>query len=132
MKKLFLLLLPGLLFVGCSLDADNPNNLLEDQLDVRAFSPMVNGLEGVLVRAYGNILAPYSVASAEMIWIGSRDAWQQLNFGHVDNINNEFVDAAFFYVAEARLWDDDVIARGAEFSTTEAFCDKNRTDWARA
>jgi len=132
MKKLFLLLLPGLLFVGCSLDADNPNNLLEDQLDVRAFSPMVNGLEGVLVRAYGNILAPYSVASDEMIWIGSRDAWQQLNFGNVDNINNEFVDAAFFYVAEARYWADDVISRGEEFSTSNAFSSANKSDLVRA
>ena len=93
---------------------------------------MVNGLEGVTVRAYGNILAPYSVASDEMIWIGSRDAWQQLNFGNVDNINNEFVDAAFFYVAEARYWADDVIARGEEFSTSNAFTSKNRTDLARA
>ena len=67
-----------------------------------------------------------------MIWIGSRDAWQQLNFGNVDNINNEFVDAAFFYVAEARFWADDVIARGEEFSTTDAFSAANRTDLARA
>jgi len=120
------------MFLGCSLDANNPNNLLEEQLGVSAFSPMVNGLEGVTIRAYGNILAPYSVASDEMIWIGSRDAWQQLNFGNVDNINNEFVDAAFFYVAEARYWADDVIARGEEFSTSNAFSDKNRTDLARA
>jgi len=76
MKKTFILLTSIIMFLGCSLDANNPNNLLEDQLGVSAFSPMVNGLEGVLVRAYGNILAPYSVASDEMIWIGSRDACQ--------------------------------------------------------
>ena len=132
MKKTFILIASIIMFLGCSLDANNPNNLLEEQLSVSAFSPMVNGLEGVTVRAYGNILAPYSVASDEMIWIGSRDAWQQLNFGNVDNINNEFVDAAFFYVAEARYWADDVIARGEEFSTSNAFSDKNRTDLARA
>jgi hypothetical protein len=132
MKKTFILLTSIIMFLGCSLDANNPNNLLEDQLGVSAFSPMVNGLEGVLVRAYGNILAPYSVASDEMIWIGSRDAWQQLNFGNVDNINNEFVDAAFFYVAEARYWADDVIARGEEFSTSNAFSSKNKADLARA
>lgn len=132
MKKTFILIASIIMFLGCSLDANNPNNLLEEQLGVSAFSPMVNGLEGVTVRAYGNILAPYSVASDEMIWIGSRDAWQQLNFGNVDNINNEFVDAAFFYVAEARYWADDVIARGEEFSTSNAFSDKNRTDLARA
>ena len=132
MKKTFILLTSIIMFLGCSLDANNPNNLLEDQLGVSAFSPMVNGLEGVLVRAYGNILAPYSVASDEMIWIGSRDAWQQLNFGNVDNINNEFVDAAFFYVAEARYWADDVIARGEEFSTSNAFSSKNQADLVRA
>jgi hypothetical protein len=132
MKKTYIFIASILVFLGCSLDANNPNNLLEEQLDVTAFSPMVNGLEAITVRAYGNILAPYSVASDEMIWIGSRDAWQQLNFGNVDNINNEFVDAAFFYVAEARFWADDVIARGEEFSTTNAFSDKNRTDLARA
>ena len=132
MKKTFILIASIIMFLGCSLDANNPNNLLEEQLSVSAFSPMVNGLEGVTVRAYGNILAPYSVASDEMIWIGSRYAWQQLNFGNVDNINNEFVDAAFFYVAEARYWADDVIARGEEFSTSNAFSDKNRTDLARA
>ena len=132
MKKTFILIASIIMFLGCSLDANNPNNLLEEQLGVSAFTPMVNGLEGVTVRAYGNILAPYSVASDEMIWIGSRDAWQQLNFGNVDNINNEFVDAAFFYVAEARYWADDVIARGEEFSTSNAFTSKNRTDLARA
>ena len=62
------------LFVGCSLDTDNPNNLVEEDLDIRAFGPMVNGLEAVVVRAYGNILAPYSTASDEMVWSGSRDA----------------------------------------------------------
>ena len=132
MKKTFILIASIIMFLGCSLDANNPNNLLEEQLGVSAFSPMVNGLEGVTIRSYSNILAPYSVASDEMIWIGSRDAWQQLNFGNVDNINNEFVDAAFFYVAEARYWADDVIARGEEFSTSNAFSDKNRTDLARA
>jgi len=132
MKKTFILIASIIMILVCSLDANNPNNLLEEQLGVSAFSPMVNGLEGVTIRAYGNILAPYSVASDEMIWIGSRDAWQQLNFGNVDNINNEFVDAAFFYVAEARYWADDVIARGEEFSTSNAFSDKNRTDLARA
>ncbi|MCY4298916.1 MAG: hypothetical protein OXC61_06415, partial [Flavobacteriaceae bacterium] len=53
----------------CELETDNPNNLLEEGLSVTAFTPMVNGAEGALVRAYGNILAPYSTASDELIWI---------------------------------------------------------------
>ena len=120
------------LFVGCSLDTDNPNNLVEEDLDIRAFGPMVNGLEAVVVRAYGNILAPYSTASDEMVWSGSRDAWQQLNFGNIDNINNEFTDAAFFYVAEARYWSDAVIALGLEYSATNAWSTINEKDMARA
>ena len=107
--------------IGCELETDNPNNLLEEGLSVTAFNPMVNGAEGALVRAYGNILAPYSTASDEMIWIGSRDAWQQLNFGNVSNPNNEFTDAAYFYVNEARFWADDVIKRGLEFKSDPAY-----------
>ena len=132
MKNLFLLTISSLLFMSCSLDANNPNSLGEEQLDITAFSPMVNGLEGVLVRAYGNVLAPYSVASDEMICCGSRDSWQQLNFGSVDNINNEFVDAAFPYIAESRYWADTVISYGEEFSTSNAFTASNKTDLARA
>ena len=132
MKNLFILTISCLLFVSCSLDANNPNSLGEEQLDITAFSPMVNGLEGVLLRAYGNILAPYSVASDEMIWCGSRDAWQQLNWGNVDNINNEFVDAAFPFVAESRYWADTVISYGEEFSSSNAFSASNKTDLARA
>lgn len=127
-----LLLILVFIAQGCSLDAENPNNLLEEELTLTAFKPMVNGLEGVLTRAYGNILAPYSVASDEMIWIGSRDAWNQLNFGNLDNINNEFTDAAFFYVAEARYWADDVITRGEEFSSRPDFSSSNKSDLTRA
>ena len=114
---------------GCDLETDNPNNLLEDGLTLTAFTPMVNGVEGALVRAYGNILAPYSTASDEMIWIGSRDAWQQLNFGNVSNPNNEFTDAAYFYVNEARYWADDVIQRGLEFKSDPVY--NNDSDLVR-
>lgn len=131
-KYLGLSIFSLVLLSGCSLDAENPNNLLEESLDIRAFGPMVNGLETTVVRAYGNILAPYSVASDEMVWIGSRDAWNQLNFGNIDNINNEFVDAAYPYVSEARYWADDVIARGVEFSNSNAFTATNRADLVRA
>lgn len=123
--KLYLLnkvsVLSILLITGfaCDLETENPNNLLEEGLNVKAFLPMVNGVEGTLVRAYGNILAPYSTASDEMIWIGSRDAWQQLNFGNVGNPNNEFTDAAYFYVNEARYWADDVIARGKDLKAND-------------
>ena len=37
----------------------------------------------LVARAIGAISAPYSTATDEVIWIGSRDAWQQLQFGNV-------------------------------------------------
>ena len=114
---LFIFLIGGLL-TNCDglLDADNPNNLLEENLDdPRAFNSMVNGVQATTTRAFANILTPYSVGTDEMIWIGSRDAWQQLNFGSINDINNEFTDAAFFFVAEARWWADEVISRGEGF-----------------
>ena len=116
--------------IGCELETDNPNNLLEDGLNITAFTPMINGAEGALVRAYGNILAPYSTASDELIWIGSRDAWQQLNFGNVGNPNNEFTDAAYFYVNEARFWADEVIRRGEKFKSDPLY--DNDSDLVRA
>lgn len=111
-------LLGSVWLTSCSdlLQADNPNNLLEEDLgDPRAFNSMVNGAQSVVTRALANILMPYCDATDEMIWVGSRDAWQQLNLGNFDDINNEFTDAAFFYVAEARWWTDDVIKRGEAF-----------------
>lgn len=115
---LALILLLSFSLTNCSdlLDSDNPNNLVEEQLDdFRAFNPMVNGLEATTVRAYNNIMAPYSTASDELIWTGSRDAYQQLNFGNLGDALNEFTDAAFPFVAEARWWGDEVIRRGEAF-----------------
>ena len=34
MKKTYIFIASILVFLGCSLDANNPNNLLEEQLDV--------------------------------------------------------------------------------------------------
>lgn len=112
-KALMLIALVGLV-PSCDslLEADNPNNLLEEDLsDPRSLGPMVNGVQVTVTRAMGNMLTPYSAASDEMIWIGSRDAWQQLNFGNIGDPSNEFTDAAFFFVGEARWWADEVIKR---------------------
>lgn len=133
-KYIFLLIF-SITMASCSglLDSDNPNSLIEEDLDdPRAFALMVNGVEVSVVRAYGNILAPYSVASDEMIWIGSRDAWQQLNFGNLSNVNNEFTDAAFPYLGEARWWSDEVIRRGEEFQSAGALLSGDEGALARA
>lgn len=122
-------------FTACSdlLQADNPNNLLEEDLkDPRSVLPMVNGVQASLTRAFANIVAPYATASDELTWIGSRDAWQQLQFGNFNNPNNEFTDAAFFFVGEARWWADDVIKRIEAFDAEGLLLSGDEVQLARA
>ncbi len=95
-------------FAGCGiLDVENPNNLIEDDLaNPAAADPMVNGAEAAVTRALGYVTAPYSVATDELTWVGSRDAWGQLDDGAVDFTGNEFTDQAFPFVGEARWMTD--------------------------
>ncbi len=130
-----LLVLLSLSLYNCDdlLEADNPNNLLEQDLeDARAFGPMVNGLEATVVRAHGNIYASYHTSTDEMIWVGSRDAYQQLNFGFIGDPLNEFSDGAFPYVAEARWWGDEVIRRGEAFRSEGTLLDGDEEALGRA
>jgi hypothetical protein len=99
---------------GCGdiLEVDNPNSLIEEDLNnPSAANAMTNGVEASLTRALGAILAPYSTATGELAWIGSRNGWGQLDIGTVSDPGNEFTDAAFPYVAEARWQADDFIDR---------------------
>lgn len=111
--KVLTLLLAFTVF-SCSdlLDAENPNSLVEADLsNPAAARPMANGSQAAVTRAIGNLLTPYSISSDEMVWSGSRDDWQQLNFGQLSDFANEFTDAAFFYTGEGRWWSDVVISR---------------------
>ncbi len=99
---------------ACSnlLDVKNPNNVNEEDLSNPASAAsQANGVLSSLARAWGNILTPYAVATDELTWIGSRDAWQNLDRGTLSEPTNEFVDAAFFYVGEARWFADATIKR---------------------
>lgn len=102
---------------GCDiLDVQNPNTLQESQLrDPTSSQAMSNGLKGSIARGFGYQLAPYGMASDEITWIGSRDAWQQLDFGEISNENNEFSDLAFPYLAEANWHASDYIRRMEAF-----------------
>lgn len=102
---------------GCdSLDVENPNNLIEDDLERPAAAPaMANGTEAATARALGAILSSYSTVTDELTWIGSRDAWNELDVGILSNTRNEFSDAAFPYVGEARWQADEFITRVEQF-----------------
>jgi hypothetical protein len=103
----------GLTVSSCDLlDVNNPNSLIEEDLDNPAAAPAIaNGAEATLTNALGDILAPYSTATDELIWIGTRDGWQELDQGKLDNPLNEFADAAFNSISEARWTADNAINR---------------------
>ncbi|MDA0329991.1 MAG: hypothetical protein O2958_13415 [Gemmatimonadetes bacterium] len=82
---------------GCGLlDVDNPNALVEESIKLEAASNGVaNGSLNRLSSAVSSIWEGYLVTSDELFWIGSRDAWAQLDQGFISNPENEFTDAAF-------------------------------------
>ena len=99
------LLVAGTLALGACdiLDVDNPNNLTEGSvLDASAATAVVNGALHSTAEAIGGALQPYTVAGDELTWIGSRDAWKSLDEGFISDPNNEFTDAEFPALGEAR------------------------------
>lgn len=94
----------GLMLPACNiLDVNNPNNLKEDDvLQSSAASAVVNGAVAENADGIATQWLGYLMATDEIVWIGSRDAWGQLDQGFVANPANEFTDAAFPDVAEAR------------------------------
>lgn len=107
------LLFAGLTFTGCDiLNVNNPNSLIEEDLDNPAAAPAIaNGAEATLTNALGDLLAPYSTATDELTWIGTRDGWQELDQGMVDNPINEFTDGAFNSISQSRWTADNAISR---------------------
>jgi starch-binding outer membrane protein, SusD/RagB family len=105
---------------GCKgiFDVDNPNNVGEEALDNPAIATSLqNGVQASTERALAAIYAPYSTLTDELDWVGSRDAYKQLDDGTPTEVANEFVDAANFYLNEARWMSDQAIKRLTEFET---------------
>ena len=101
-------------FTACSsiLDVDNPNSAPSEALDnPSAAASIVIGAENSTARAVSSALTPYTAATDEAIWVGSRSAYGQLDNGGVGDPNNEYPDAAFFNVGEARWLAEQAIAK---------------------
>jgi len=99
---------------ACSniLNVDNPNNVGAEALDnPTAAASIVVGAENSTARAVSSALTPYTAATDESIWVGSRDAYGQLDNGGIGDPNNEYPDAAFFNVGEARWLAEQTIAK---------------------
>ncbi len=123
----------ALVLFGCEglLDVQNPNNVLEEDLSKPAAAPgIVNGALATVSQGIGYILSPYTVATDETRWIGSRDAWGQIDNGTVGDINNEFVDGAWPFINEGRWTADKAVSLLEGFDKAGTLV--NRLDLARA
>jgi hypothetical protein len=109
-----LVLLAGLALgaAGCGevLDVENPNNVPgEALLEPAAMEPVTNGALYTVQEGYAYMLGVYATAANELNWIGSRDAWFQLELGTPNDPGNEFTDAAFRVFAPGRWMADEAI-----------------------
>ncbi len=119
-----LLLVAGAAACSSLLDVKNPNNVNESDLSNPASAAtQANGVLSSVARAWGIVLTPYAMVTDELTWIGSRDAWQNLDLGRVSEPTNEFVDAAFPYVGEARWWSNTTIKRLEGFAAASVLGD---------
>ena len=85
------------------LDVDNPNALVQADIEkVEAAAAAVNGSQALVANGVGGIYAAFSTVGDEITWIGSRDAWNELDQGTPDNPGNEFADGSFPGIAQAR------------------------------
>lgn len=121
------------LLAGCSslLDVKNPNNVVEEALNnPGAASSIANGAGATVTRALSAILSPYGAVTDELTYVGSRDAYGYADKGEVSDPFNEFADASFPEMAEARWTTASAVHRLKAFNAENALTDKN--DLARA
>ena len=110
-KTKLISLLLGFTMIGCDLEVDNPNSLLEGDLqDPSAAAALANGAWNASLRGITYMMMPHAVATDESVWIGSRDAWYQIDKGGMTNVYNEFVDQAWPYISEARWMSDKAVS----------------------
>ncbi len=106
--------------LGCEdpLDVENPNSLVEVDLENPiAAAAIANGALATVSDGIGYVIAPYSTATDECFWIGSRDAWRELDFGNVSFSGNEFTDNAMKFLHEGRWMADKAVVALTEFQT---------------
>jgi len=87
----------AVLLSGCDiLDVENPNNLVEESVQLESgANGVVNGSLELVTDALADIWEGPEVVSDNLYWIGSRDAWGSLDNGFIQDELNEFLDAAF-------------------------------------
>lgn len=120
------------------LEVKNINNIGESGVsDIKAAAGVVNGAGGSVARGIAYVMAPYETVTDEVYWIGSRDAWNQLDRGGVADFNNEFSDQAWPFITEGRYMADKAVALleghdAAGLLSATVSISPNRSDLARA
>jgi len=118
---------------ACSMfdtNVTNPNAIDESALGDAASAPtLANGLNAAVTRMITSVYGPYSVASDELTWVGSRENWGLLDGGDVSDPLNEYNDAAYPLVSEARWMSNYTIDRLEGFTKDGSL--RNSTDLAR-
>src|SRR5689334_2113909 len=121
------------LAAACTLfdtNISNPNAIDEAALGDPASAPtLANGLNASVTRMITSAYGPYSVASDELTWVGSREYWGKLDAGDVSDPRNEYTDAAYALASEARWLSNYTINRLETFDAASKLT--NRLDLAR-
>lgn len=98
---------------GCDgvFDVDNPNELVQEDLESpSATAALVNGAEATVARGAADAVLAVSVATDELVWVGSYDAGRELDTGFLTNAVNEFTNnEAWDTFAEGRFMADEAI-----------------------
>ncbi len=118
---------------ACSgiLDVKNPNNIAESSLtNPAAADAEASGVLASTTQMLSGLSNVYGVTTDELDWIGSRDAYRDLDTGAIGNYVNEYTDGAFPLVGQARWLGDATIVRLEAFDAAKTL--KNRKSLARA
>jgi hypothetical protein len=118
----------AVLLGACSslLDVKNPNNVVEDALsNPGAATAIANGAGATVTRALTAMFAPYGSVTDELTYVGSRDAYGYADKGEVSDPFNEFSDAAWDEMAQARWTSATAVQRLKGFLDDGTLTDKN-------
>jgi hypothetical protein len=124
-----------LAFAACNsiLDVKNPNNVVEGALsNPGSASALANGAGATFTRAINNVYSTYGTVTDELTYVGSRDAYGYADRGEVSDPFNEFADAAYPNINEARYMSANAvkILRSFDEATPRTLTDRN--DLAKA
>ncbi len=124
---LLLAMAAAMIMAGCSdlLDVENPNQLVQEDLETPAAAgALANGALATVTSAFGNMTLIHGAASDELQFVGSRDAWVQLQEGDLRDPANEFTDGAWPSVNQGRWMADEAVRLLQEFDDQGFLADR--------